>query len=53
MGLSKKQRLETERQLWAIVLLGTAAGLLEKVGSDEAQQVRAEIDLWFKGKHAD
>jgi hypothetical protein len=50
---SRISRRETERQLWAIVLLGTAAGLLEKVDSDEARQVRAEIDLWFKGKHAD
>jgi hypothetical protein len=53
VSLSKIERLRTERQLWAIVLLGTAAGLLEKVGSDEARQVCAEIDLWFKGKHAD
>jgi hypothetical protein len=50
---SKVSRRETERQLWAIVLLGTAAGLLEKVGSDEARQVCAEIELWFKGRHAD
>lgn len=51
MRLSEVERRETERQLWAILLLSKACRLLDQVDTAEAREVQAEINLWFKGKH--